>query len=381
MNRLPQCRVLQSARPLRFSRTNPSQKLVRRSSRTIVLNSSFRNWCRPILCALPAQAKPVSLVGEADGEQQHTQRQETKHPITLALLADAVQENLRDAEGENNQSLPAQKRTPPEKSDRHENCTINHAPGAIAPARGNRAALQLTIPAAEVTKKACSAEPVMMNLQADSHQYREAESNGRKSRQVVPTAKKRAPAPPKLRPVTIANTAAPARLVAKCMLVTTANGCGVPVIQSTRRERPATVNTEVAKNLSAAFARLGPGQPEPAIRPTNTGSPSCRRTPAARPRSQKRWPRPTLVEERIAGRRRRGCHQEASPGEGNRNPGASGMLSPGFEKHHQRNPGRGRIDDRKGDEKSKRRQRIRLRAKSEKAPQQKERRRAPERKP
>jgi hypothetical protein len=97
-------------------------------------------------------------------------------------LAYAVQENLGDTEGQNNQCLPAQKSTAPEKSRSHENCTINHAPGTITPSRVNRPVLQLTISAAEVTKEACPAEPVMMNLQADSHQYREAESNGRKGR-------------------------------------------------------------------------------------------------------------------------------------------------------------------------------------------------------
>ena len=81
--------------------------------------------------------------------------------------------------------------------------------------------------------------------------------------------------------------------------------------------------------------RLGPAQPRPAIRPTNTGSPPCRRTPTARPTVTKKIAKPTLVEEGPQAGAAGGRHQKTSPGEGNRNPGASGMLSPGSEKHHQ----------------------------------------------
>src|SRR6202011_1996134 len=106
-----------------------------------------------------------------------------------------------------------------------------------------------------------------------------------------------------LRLVTIANTAAPTRLVAKCMLVTTANGCGVPAIQSTRSERPATVNTAVAKNLSAASARArasatrasdSPNQQRVTVVPLNSSGTAT---------VTKKMAKPTLVEERTAGRR------------------------------------------------------------------------------
>src|SRR5216683_3672447 len=87
------------------------------------------------------------------------------------------------------------------------------------------------------------------------------------------------------------------------MLVTTANGCGVPAIQSTRRERPATVNTEVAKNLSAASARAlaratrasdSPSQHRVTVVPSNSSGTAT---------VTKKMAKPTLVEERIAGRR------------------------------------------------------------------------------
>ena len=58
-----------------------------------------------------------------------------------------------------------------------------------------------------------------------------------------------------------------------------------------------------------------------------------------------------------AGRRRSGCHQQAGPSEGNRNPRAPGMLAPGAEEHHQRNPRRRRIGNRECDGKERVRRR------------------------
>jgi hypothetical protein len=76
--------------PRRFSRKKNQAVRHSRGSRKIQ-----QQWLTKKI--LPAQAKPVSLVGEADGEQQHTQREETKHAVTLTLLADPVQEHLCDA--------------------------------------------------------------------------------------------------------------------------------------------------------------------------------------------------------------------------------------------------------------------------------------------
>ena len=61
---------------------------------------SEAQWRDLRLSSLPAQTQPVSLIREADSQQQHTQEEKTKHAVPLALVADAVQKNHPDTERE-----------------------------------------------------------------------------------------------------------------------------------------------------------------------------------------------------------------------------------------------------------------------------------------
>ena len=116
----------------------------------------------------------------------------------------------------------------------------------------------------------------------------------------------------------------------------------IPTIQSTRRERPATVNTEVAKNLSAVFAPAratatkasdSPNQQKGhglAVKPSGT----------ATVKKKDRW-NPTLRGRKDGWPASGGCHQETSPRQGESLPKEASGHVLGVEKHHQCNPGRG----------------------------------------
>ena len=53
-----------------------------------------------LTAALTAETQPVSLISEADGQEQHAQAEKTQYTVALALLADAIQEHHPDTEGE-----------------------------------------------------------------------------------------------------------------------------------------------------------------------------------------------------------------------------------------------------------------------------------------
>src|SRR5579862_1991996 len=79
-----------------------------------------------LTAAAPRKLKPVALINERDGQQQHAQHNEADDAIPAVELRNVVNEDFDGRGGDEDESLPAHEAAAPQKSHNHQHGAVSH---------------------------------------------------------------------------------------------------------------------------------------------------------------------------------------------------------------------------------------------------------------